>query len=179
MKQTIRTRPLRQIRGGTLIEVLIAMAILAILMVGILQLFSLALLTDTGSASRSDMTLRAQQVAENLRYLHFIRTQDPAAVPANTGLPTAPSNELTVTLPRNGTTDTNAAWWPYWGPAGTNVMYQENPPFSISYTYSASPTPNYWFVTVSVTSANAPTGMSYIGTSARAKRVDYVCQVPQ
>lgn len=179
MKRTNRTRPPRPTRGGTLIEVLIAMAILAILMVGILQLFSLALLTDTGSASRSDMTLRAQQVAENLRYLHFIRTQDPTAVPANTGLPTAPSNGLTVTLPRNGTTDTNAAWWPYWGPAGTNVMYQENPPYSISYTYSASPTPNYWFVTVSVTSANAPTGMTYIGTSARTKRVDYVCQVPQ
>jgi len=179
VKRTNRARPPRPPRGASLIEVLIAMAILAMLMVGILQLFSLALLTDTGAASRSDMTLRAQQVAENLRYLHFLRTQDPAAVPADTGLPTAPSNGLTVTLPRNGTTDTNAAWWPYWGPTGTNVMYQDDPPFAISYTYSASPTPNYWYVTVSVTSADAPAGMNYLGTSARVKRVDYVCQVPQ
>lgn len=179
MNRMNRARPPRPTRGSSLIEVLIAMAILAMLMVGVLQLFSLALLTDTGSASRSDMTLRAQQVAENLRYLHFLRTQDPTAVPANAGLPSSPSNGLTVTLPRNGTSDANAAWWPYWGPAGTNVMYQENPPFSISYTYSSSPTAGFWFVTVSVTAESAPTGMSYIGTSARAKRVDYVCQVPQ
>jgi prepilin-type N-terminal cleavage/methylation domain-containing protein len=164
----------RTARGGTLIEVLIAMAMLALLMVGVLQLFSLSLLTDSGSAARSDMTLKAQQVAENLRYLHFLRSQG-GAFPNGTGLPASPSNGLTTDLPWDGTEST----WAYWGPAGANVFEQAEPPYRISYTYSASTTPNYWFVTVSVTSEAAPAGLSYIGPSARAKRVDYVCQVPQ
>jgi prepilin-type N-terminal cleavage/methylation domain-containing protein len=161
-------------RGGTLIEVLIAMALLALLMVGILQLFSLSLLTDSGSAARTDMTLRAQQVAENLRYLHFLRSQG-VAIPANTGIPASPSNDLTTDLPWIGTEPT----WAYWGPAGANVFEQTRPPYRISYTYATSATLNYWFVTVSVVSEDAPAGLTYLGTSARAKRVDYVCQVPQ
>jgi prepilin-type N-terminal cleavage/methylation domain-containing protein len=164
----------RPARGGTLIEVLIAMAILALLMVGILQLFSLSLLTDSGSAARTDMTLKAQQVAENLRYLHFLRKQG-GAMPADTLLPGSPSNGLKVDLPWQAT-DTG---WAYWGPAGANVFEQERPPYRISYTYSASTTATYWFVTVTVTSENTATGMNYIGSGAKVKRVDYVCQVPQ
>ena len=155
-------------------EVLIAMAILALMMVGILQLFSLSLLTDSGSAARTDMTLKAQQVAENLRYLHFLRKQG-GAMPPSTGIPATPSNSLKVDLPWQATD----AGWSYWGPAGANVFQQEKPPYRISYTYSTSTTPSYWFVTVAVTSENAPTGMNYIGLGAKVKRVDYVCQVPQ
>jgi type II secretory pathway pseudopilin PulG len=164
----------RPIRGGTLIEVLIAMALLALLMVGILQLFSLSLLTDSGSAARTDMTLRAQQVAENLRYLHFLRSRG-ETIPAGTGIPASPSDGLTTDLPWDGTEST----WAYWGPDGANVFEQTEPPYRVSYTYATSATPNYWFVTVSVVSEVAPTGLTYLGTSARAKRVDYVCQVPQ
>ena len=161
-------------RGSTLIEVLIAMAILALLMVGVLQLFSLSLLTDSGSAARTDMTLKAQQVAENLRYLHFIRKSG-GALPANTGLPATPTNGLVTNLPWDG----SEATWAYWGPNGANVFEQPSPPYRISYTYATSTTPNYWFVTVSVVpSAPTAAGVSYLGANARSKRVDYVCQVP-
>ena len=161
-------------RGSTLIEVLIAMAILALLMVGVLQLFSLSLLTDSGSAARTDMTLKAQQVAENLRYLHFVRKSG-GTLPANTGLPATPTDGLVTDLPYDGT----EAEWAYWGPNGANVFEQASPPFRVSYTYAASTTPNYWFVTVSVIpSAPTAAGVNYLGTSARSKRVDYVCQVP-
>lgn len=171
-----RTKLPRPARGGTLIEVLIAMAILAMLMVGILHLFSISLLTDTGSAARTNMTLKAQQVAENLRYLHFLRKQN-GAMPPGHGLPSVPTNGLKTDLPYNSS---NAAQWAYWGPAGANVFEQENPPYRISYTYQSSPnTAGFWFVTVSVVSADAPTGMTYIGPGAKVKRVDYVCQVPQ
>lgn len=153
-------------------EVLIAMAVLAMLMVGVLQLFSLSFLTDSGSAARTDMTMRAQQVAENLRYLHLLRSRG-QAVPADTGLPAAPSDGLRTALPWTGTEDT----WAYWGPAGANVFEQARPPYRISYTYTTSPTAEHWFVTVTVTSENAPAGLTYVGSGAQAKRVEYVFQV--
>ncbi len=172
-----RFRLPRSARGSTLIEVLIAMAILAMLMVGVLQLFSLALLTDSGSASRSEMTLKAQQVAENLRYLHVLRQTNPGAIPAGALLAPSIAAGQSATLPY----ESSQTGWAYWGPDGANVFEEENPAYRISYAYSASPnTPNYLFVTVSVTSGTpGATSMSYVGPSARVKRVDYVCQVRQ
>ena len=174
MKHIIRTPLARRRRGSTLVEVLIAMAILAMLMVGVLQLFSLALLTDSGSASRSEMTLKAQQVAENLRYLHFLRSSNPAAVPTGALLASSVAAGQSARLPY-------ASGWAYWGPDGANVFEEENPAYRISYAYTASPdTPNYLFVTVSVTSGTpGATSLSYVGPSAKVKRVDYVCQVRQ
>ena len=164
----------RSSRGGSLMEVLVAMAILAMLMVGVLQLFSLALVTDSGSAARSDMTLKAQQVAENLRYLHFLRAGTTFAVPDGRML-VAPAAGASASLPYQST----GTGWAYWGPAGANVIEEENPAFRVSYAYSASTTPGFLFLTVTVTSA-APgaTSMSYVGENAKTKRVDYVCQVP-
>ncbi len=177
VKQLLRTIRERRRRGSTLVEVLIAMAILAMLMVGVLQLFSLALLTDSGSASRSEMTLKAQQVAENLRYLHFLRASNPAAVPAGALLAPSVAAGQSATLPY----DSSQTGWAYWGPDGANVFEEENPAYRISYAYSASPgTPNYLFVTVSVTAGTpGATSLGYVGTSAKVKRVDYVCQVRQ
>lgn len=174
MKRIERLRAADRRRGTTLIEVLIAMAILALLMVGVLQLFSLALVTDSGSAARTDMSAKAAQVAENLRYLHFLRSQG-GAMPGNNPLAVSPlpAVGVTVSLPWDGTETT----WPYWGPAGANVIEQTRPPYRISYTYSASTTPGYMFVTVTVVSATAPTGLNYLGPGAKVKRVDYVCQV--
>lgn len=164
-------------RGGSLMEVLVAMAILAMLMVGVLQLFSLALVTDSGSAARSDMTLKAQQVAENLRYLHFLRAGTTFAVPDGRML-VAPAAGATASLPYESS-GTGSTGWAYWGPAGANVIEEENPAYRVSYAYSASTTPGFLFLTVSVTSAvPGATSMSYVGDSAKAKRVDYVCQVP-
>ena len=164
----------RSRRGGSLMEVLVAMAILAMLMVGVLQLFSLALLTDSGSAARSDMTLKAQQIAENLRYLHVLRADTAFPVPDDRML-VAPANGASASLPY----DSNGTGWAYWGPVGANVIEEENPPYRASYSYSSSTTPGFLFLTVTVTSAvPGSTSMSYVGDSAKVKRVDYVCQVP-
>jgi hypothetical protein len=172
LKPSDDIRAKRRVRGASLIEVLIAMAILALPMVGVLHLFSVSFLTDSGSAARTDMTMRAQQVAENLRYLHLLRERG-TALPSDTGLPATPSNGLKTDLPWNGT----EADWAYWGPNGANVFERTRPPYRISYTYSASTTPDHWVVTVTVTPENAAAGISYLGTSARAKKVDYVFQV--
>ncbi len=165
-------------RGSTLIEVLIAMAILALLMVGVLQLFSVALVTDVGSAARTDMTMKAQQTAENLRYLHFLRSRS-TPLPAGTGIPATITDGAQVNLPWDGT-EAGEPSWAYWGPAGANVMERAKGPYRVSYQYAASTTPNYWMVTVTVQSAQSggasPT-TSYLGSQAQAKRVDYVFQV--
>lgn len=172
LKRPDEIRARRRARGVSLIEVLVAMAILALLMIGVLQLFSVSFLTDSGSAARTDMTMRAQQVAENLRYLHLLRARG-TALPPGTGLPATPSDGLTTDLPWDGTEPA----WSYWGPNGANVFERPRPPYRVSYTYTASTTPDHWFVTVTVTPGAASAGNAYLGTTARARKVDYVFQV--
>ena len=119
------------------------------------------------ASARSEMTLKAQQVAENLRYLHFLRSSNPSAVPTGALLASSVAAGQSATLPyASGQTG-----WAYWGPDGANVFEEENPAYRISYAYTASPdTPNYLFVTVSVTSGTSgATSMSYVGPSAKVK----------
>ncbi len=180
----------RRASGSSLIEVLIAMAILAMLMVGVLQLFSLSLVTDFGAAARTEMTMKAQQAAENLRYLHFLASQA-LPLPPDTGVPAAPTVGTTYFLPWDQATDAVPsgvaswpAWWAYWGPAGANVMEQAKAPYKITYRYDNSATPSFWTLTVTVRPAQAAgvkpaLGYLLYNPSADAKKVDYVLQVHQ
>jgi hypothetical protein len=163
------------------------MAILSLLMVGILQMFSLALLVNQGSSARTQMTYKAQQVVEQIRYVQWLRKNDLVAaagsISAASGIPTVLAVNSTGTkLPYDGTP---ADQWAFWGPAGNNVMEKENGPYQISYTVAAGATPSAWIITVSANPVS-PTGAAagtqlFLGVGgaggAFTKRIDYVAQI--
>src|SRR5450759_3572052 len=76
-------------RGSSFVEVLLAMAIMALVLVGILQMFSVSLIISKGSAARTQMLFKCQQVVENIRWYYFVTSHSLAtdAVIGNTGIP--------------------------------------------------------------------------------------------
>src|SRR5664279_1898325 len=83
-------------RGSSFIEVLLAMTIMALVLVGILQMFSVSLIVNKGSAARTQMLFKCQQVVENIRWYYFV-TSNSVAVPPATGIPVL--GATTVNLP--------------------------------------------------------------------------------
>jgi Tfp pilus assembly protein PilV len=163
-------------RGSSLIEVMVALMIMLFLMIGVLQLFSMAYLVNLGSGARTEMTSKAEQVVENMRYLQYLTK----AAPKGLGQ-TAPSN-IGITFPVTGATSgtldptTNT----YWGPAGANVFpttSTNTTPYQVSYTIVDATT--WWQVTVTVQSSTASGARKYLGEGITRKRVDYVAQLPK
>jgi hypothetical protein len=164
-------RPRVSRRGSSFVEVLLAMTIMALVLVGILQMFSVSLIINKGSAARTQMLFKCQQVVENLRWFYYV-TQHSLAAPTGTGIPAlAP---ITVSLPYAGTEPE----WAFWGPAGANVMEAPNGPYQISYTIASDDTQNVWVITVSAVPTSVAGATRYFGisTTAGGKRVDYVSQ---
>ena len=136
-------------------------------MVGILQMFSLALLTNFGSAARTDLLYKAQQVVENLRLIYFLqrrnRTRRLARTRGRPGCrlrpPTTP-----IYLPYfSGDSgsgidgDTSAAQkWAYWGPTGFNVVEAETPSLPALLHRRGRATSSFWLVTVTATPVDNP-----------------------
>lgn len=112
-------------KGSSLVEILIAMAILAILMIGILQMFSYALVVNKRSAMRTFMAYKCQQVAEIIRLNRQLVTRWSVPVPPNDGI------QLVDGFERQLPYDSNEPDWAYWGPQGANVFNEERPPYRI------------------------------------------------
>jgi len=167
-------------RGSSFVEVLLAMTIMALVLVGILQMFSVSLIINKGAAARTQMLFKCQQVVENLRWYYFVTTNSLAA-PTNTGIP--PLGATTVNLPYTGAEPEYA----FWGPDGANVIERPNGPYQISYTIANDPAQtlntgvNVWVITVSAVPTNVAGASRYlgIGTNGGGKRVDYVAQFTQ
>jgi len=150
------------------------MAILSIMVAGILQLFSLALLASAGAAARTELLFKCQQVVENVRFCYGIgRRSPPLPPPAGAGVPN-PIVAGTTYLPYKDT----GLPWTYWGPNGANVMEEENGPYKIFYTIErSSGNPNaLWIITVSaVPTDDAAAARRFFGLTFKTlKRVDYV-----
>ena len=167
-------------RGSSLIEVLVALLIMLFLMIGVLQLFSMAYLVNLGAGARTEMTSKAEQVMENIRYLHYLTK------PTTTGglgqtVPTALGSlgiSFPLTADASGTLDPTVAT--YWGPTGANVFDtsgDNKSPYMI--TYSIVKTDPYFDVTVSVTPSTVSGARAYLGAAISRKRVDYVSQMAQ
>ena len=177
----------RRTRGSSFIEVLLAMTIMALVLVGILQMFSVSLVINKGSAARTQMLFRCQQVVENIRYFYYLNrnaTPTPALL-TDTGHVTGsamavpgtlpiPLSEVAQTFLPYVSTD---ATWTYWGPTGANVLEQESGPYKISYTIKQDPAQNVWVITVSAIPTDVATATHYFGIGLQSgKRVDYVAQ---
>jgi len=158
------------------------MTIMAVVLVGILQMFSVSLIINKGAAARTQMLFKCQQVVENIRWYYFV-TANSLAAPTNTGIP--PLLAGTVNLPYVATD----AGWDFWGPNGANVMERESGPYTISYTIVDDPAqqlnppagPHVFVITVSAVPTNVAGAARYLGIGANGggKRVDYVAQFTQ
>ena len=181
-----RSRGSRSRRGSGFVEVLLAMTIMALVLVGILQMFSVSLIVNKGAAARTQMLFKCQQVVENIRWYYYVTSRSLAtnAVIGATGIPAL--GAATVNLPYLG----SEPEWGFWGPAGANVMERVNGPYQITYRIAqdAAQTLNsgvaVWVITVSAiptTVAGAAGDSRYlgIGTNGSGKRVDYVSQFTQ
>jgi prepilin-type N-terminal cleavage/methylation domain-containing protein len=180
-------------RGFTLLEALVASALAAVLLVGVLQMFSHALQTDRGAAARTELTYRAQQVIENLRMLQLFAKAGHRAPAAAAGVATVPSGgafSLGATAgPVAVPNDPAAANHAFWRAAG--VVAGAGDPFRISYTVEELPLAapaapwagELLLVTVTALPAGAPAAWGgaapaahrYLGGDASLlKRVDHV-----
>ncbi|MBK9088940.1 MAG: prepilin-type N-terminal cleavage/methylation domain-containing protein [Holophagales bacterium] len=183
-------------RGSSFIEILVSLALLAVVMVGILQMFSLSLLTNLGSAARTDLLYKAQQVVENLRLIYFLQAPDgenndtaraASGVPANLAVTTAP-----IYLPYYDG-DGSDLTWTYWGPEGFNIVEAERLPYRLSYTVE-DPGETFFLVTVTATPVDNPTLLPdaggplpaltdadnprrYMGLGSKLKIVTYSAQI--
>ena len=156
------------------------MTIMALVLVGILQMFSVSLIINKGAAARTQMTFKCQQVVENLRWYYFV-TSHSFAAPTATGIPIL--GAATVNLPYDGSEPEYA----FWGPAGANVIEAPNGPYKVSYTIVNDPLQTLnsgavvWVITVSAVPTDVAGADRYlgIGTTGGGKRVDYVAQFTQ
>src|ERR1039458_5856971 len=73
-------------RGSSFVEVLLAMTIMTLVLVGILQMFSVSLIINKGAAARTQMLFKCQQVVENIRWYYYV-TGHSLATPTGTGIP--------------------------------------------------------------------------------------------
>lgn len=168
-------------RGSSFVEVLLAMTIMALVLVGILQMFSVSLIINKGAAARTQMLFKCQQVVENLRWYYYV-TQRSLAAPIGTGIPVlgAASTDACAPafcVPYLGT----ETEWAFWGPDGANVMEAPNGPYKISYRIEADAAQSTWVITVSAVPTDVAGATRYlgIGTNGGGKRVDYVAQFTQ
>jgi type II secretory pathway pseudopilin PulG len=169
-------------RGSSLIEVMVALMIMLFLMIGVLQLFSMASLVSMGAGARTEMTSKAQQVVENMRYLQYLTKPIPTglgqAIPTGLG---STGFTFPIAAATSGTLDPTAN--AYWGPTGANVFPtsgSNNTPYEISYTIQdGSPSGIFWLVTITVEPTSVSGARRYLGEAITHKRVDYVAQIPK
>src|ERR1035438_8683762 len=160
-------------RGSSFVEVLLAMTIMALVLVGILQMFSVSLIVNKGAAARTQMLFKCQQGVENIRWYYYV-TSNSLAAPGGTGIPALGSTP--VNLPYDGTEPEYA----FWGPTGANVIERANGPHQISYTIKDDPLQTLntgavvWVITVSAVPTNVAGAAHYlgIGTNGGGKRVE-------
>ena len=148
-------------RGESLVEVLAALAILLFILVGVLQLFTMALLSFHGTSAHAEMVRRGQDVVEIIR---MVRS---SGVSGNSGI--LPLSIGTRQLP---VADTDAGF-DFWGPGGYGVI-EDEARYRVSYAISDGGTD--WVVSVFVEPNTGSTGNKYMG-SVGGKAVRYAARV--
>jgi hypothetical protein len=183
MSDVVRKENRSSEKGSSLIEVLIALLIMLFLMIGILQMFSLAYLVNLGSGARTEMTYKCEQLAENMRFLNYL-AKSGFTVPIGTGLtlPLTAGTTSPVNLPY---TAAELGSSPYWGPSQSAVVGGPDMPYRLSYQIvdgdvgAPAPAPGFWLITVSATPNQSASTRRYMGAGVSHKRVDYVSQIPK
>ena len=152
------------------------MTIMALVLVGILQMFSVSLVINKGAAARTQMLFKCQQVVENIRWYYYVTSHSiahPSAVVTMPVLDVA-AMPITGTLPYVST-DTD---WGFWGPDGANVMERPSGgPYKINYVIDFDVAEQVFTITVSAVPTDVAGATQYFGARVGSgKRVDYVAQ---
>lgn len=151
-------------RGMTLVEVMMAFLLLFFVSLAVLQLFSLSVAQSLGAYARTDLSYRAERVAETVRLQYALSQRDPAtndAACCPLGI-NASANVLPVA----------DACKTFWGRDGAAV-WQPDAPYTLSYTISAGVIGRV----VTVEAIPNTQGTRYIGSVSPAKAVRYVAQM--
>ena len=151
------------------------MTIMALVLVGILQMFSVSLVINKGAAARTQMLFKCQQVVENIRWYYYVTSHSIAHPAASVTMPVldVASVPITGTLPYVATD----ADWAFWGPAGANVMERPSGPYKINYVIDFDIVEQVFTITVSAVPTDVATATQYFGARVGSgKRVDYVAQ---
>jgi type II secretory pathway pseudopilin PulG len=158
-------------KGSSFIEILIALAILLILMIGILSMFSMACVVNVGAAKRTEQTFKCEQVMENLRIVRGLVVNGGGKVtpPANSGITfaTGVPNKLPYL-------DTDP-YYAYWGPGGANIVEQPNAPYRLFYRLDTDG--SLLRVTVTAVEASELTAGQDPYTTSVKRRVEYVSEL--
>ncbi len=167
-------------RGAMLVEVLVALLILLLIMVGVMQLFATALVSDRGADARTELSFKAQQVVEVLRMANSIaRTSGgtlPTALNGTTGLSSLPiaGTQAYTELPKTS----SDAYWGFWGPGGTGVIDDEGARYVLGYQITDGDTTGVrgaWVITVTAQPKNPGRYLDVRGN----KVVRYVAAIPK
>lgn len=150
-------------KGESLVEVLAALGILLAILVGVLQLFTMALLSFHGTSAQSEMVQRAEAVVEVVRLVRSSGVSGTSGV-----LPLAAG---TRQLP----VDSSDAGFDFWGPTGFGIV-EHQAKYRVSYEIDDGGTD--WVVSVFVEPNSATTGAKYLG-SVGGKAVRYAARVPK
>jgi type II secretory pathway pseudopilin PulG len=155
-------------KGSSLIEVVIALLILLILMVGILQMFSMAFASNMNAGATTDLIYKAQQTAEILKYAFYQQGTGGVTV----GLPSGALDAGTHTLPASN----SDAGWDFWGPEKMGVVDRPGTPYEVRYTVADAGAD--WTLVVSARPRTSG-GARYVGAALKGKVVEYAVQIPK
>lgn len=155
-------------KGTSLVEVLVALLLLQILMLGILQMFSMAFVINRGSEARTEMTYRAQQVLENIRYLNSLYRLNPSSIS------TLDLSPISFPLTAGTTYDFTTIASPstnYWGPSQADIINDDTNIYQIY--ASVTDSGANWTVVVTVRADAAKTSF------LKGKVIEYGAQIPK
>ncbi len=168
-------------RGSGLIEVMFALLIMLFLMLGVLRMFSMISAENMGSAARTAMLYKCQQVVENIRMVSYLNNKG-IPISAATGIPfPLAATSAPIYLPTSG----SGTGFSFWGPDGANVLGTDNgsggayvpPPYKLYYSIATGSATNLWLVTVTAVPNKTAGSPKYLGLMALNKKVEYVAQL--
>ncbi len=157
----------RKERGSSLVEVLVSLMILLFVLLGVLQLFTMALAVDRSSIAKNEMMGKAHAVVEIIRLARatnngMMNGNDSGILPLGPGTRALPTSSLDIN-------------YPYWGPAGMGIV-DPTSRFQISYPVTDGGTE--WIVAVLAEPSQQSGSVGYIG-SQNTKGVRYAAHIPK
>jgi hypothetical protein len=158
----VHDRPHAAERGSTLVEVLASMVIFLMIMVGVLQLFTLSLVNDRAADAKTEMMRKAQMVVEIIRTVRATGQSGTSGImPLATG-----TRNLPVRVGDTG--------FDFWGPQGYAIIENEAR-YRLAYTVTDGGA--FWEVTV-FAEPNRGAGNQYLDYVNRAG-VRYAANIPK